>query len=126
MITEQHKIFSQRVNLFPIKDVLICWKDEKSELGEALILRKTGENMRRDYAGRNWLGAVAAVTLIVTGVIAEPLLAVLGLLMLAVDVIISVVESMQHGQEHMEQKKEKEGKAFYESIGDGRKGPVRI
>ena len=82
--------------------------------------------MRRDYAGRNWLGAVAAVTLIVTGVIAEPLLAVLGLLMLAVDVIISVVESMQHGQEHMEQKKEKEGKAFYESIGDGRKGPVRI
>ena len=85
--------------------------------------------MRRDYAGRNWFGAVVAAALIVTGVIAEPLLAVLGLMMLAVDVIISVVESMQHEQEHKEHKehkKEKEGKTFYESIGDGRKGPVRI
>ena len=82
--------------------------------------------MRRDYAGRNWFGAVVAAALTVTGVIAEPLLAVLGLLMLAVDVIIKVVESMQHVQKHKEHKKEKEGKAFYESIGNGRKGPVRI
>lgn len=79
--------------------------------------------MKRDYAEINWFGVVAAGTLIVTGVIIEPLLAVLGLLMLSVDVIIRVVEPMQYVQEH---KKEKEGKAFYESLSNRRKGPVGI
>ncbi|MCI6517410.1 MAG: hypothetical protein SO043_08040 [Lachnospiraceae bacterium] len=79
--------------------------------------------MKRDYAEINWFGVVAAGTLIVTGVIIEPLLTVLGLLMLSVDVIIRVVEPMQYVQEH---KKEKEGKAFYESIGNRRKGSVGI
>ena len=65
--------------------------------------------MKRDYAEINWFGMVAAGTLIVTGVIIEPLLAVLGLLMLSVDVIIRVVEPMQYVQEHKEHKKEKEG-----------------
>lgn len=69
---------------------------------------------------------VSAGTLIVTGVIIEPLLAVLGLLMLSVDVIIRVAESMQYVQEHKEHKKKKEGKTFYESIGNRRKGPVGI
>lgn len=82
--------------------------------------------MKRDYAEINWFGVVAAGTLIVTGVIIEPLLAVLGLLMLSVDVIIRVVEPMQYVQEHKEHKKEKEGKAFYESIGNRRKGSVGI
>ena len=63
--------------------------------------------MKRDYAEINWFGVVAAGTLIVTGVIIEPLLAVLGLLMLSVDVIIRVVEPMQYVQEHKEHKKEK-------------------
>ena len=49
--------------------------------------------MKRDYVEINWFGMVSAGTLIVTGVIIEPLLAVLGLLMLSVDVIIRVVES---------------------------------
>ena len=62
--------------------------------------------MKRDYAEINWFGVVAAGTLIVTGVIIEPLLAVLGLLMLSVDVIIRVVEPMQYVQEHKEHKKE--------------------
>ena len=62
--------------------------------------------MKRDYAEINWFGMVAAGTLIVTGVIIEPLLAVLGLLMLSVDVIIRVVEPMQYVQEHKEHKKE--------------------
>lgn len=79
--------------------------------------------MKRDYAEINWFGVVAAGTLIVTGVIIEPLLTVLGLLMLSVDVIIRVVEPMQYVQEH---KKEKEGKAFYESLSNRRKGPVGI
>lgn len=79
--------------------------------------------MKRDYAEINWFGVAAAGTLIVTGVIIEPLLAVLGLLMLSVDVIIRVVEPMQYVQEH---KKEKEGKAFYESLSNRRKGPVGI
>ena len=82
--------------------------------------------MKRDYAEINWFGVVAAGTLIVTGVIIEPLLAVLGLLMLSVDVIIRVVEPMQYVQEHKEHKKEKEGKAFYESLGNRRKRPVGI
>ena len=82
--------------------------------------------MKRDYAEINWFGVVAAGTLIVTGVIFEPLLAVLGLLMLSVDVIIRVVEPMQYVQEHKEHKKEKEGKAFYESLSNRRKGPVGI
>ena len=82
--------------------------------------------MKRDYAEINWFGVVSAGTLIVTGVIIEPLLAVLGLLMLSVDVIIRVVESMQYVQEHKEHKKKKEGKTFYESIGNRRKGPVGI
>ena len=82
--------------------------------------------MKRDYAEINWFGVVAAGTLIVTGVIIEPLLAVLGLLMLSVDVIIRVVEPMQYVQEHIDHKKEKEGKAFYESIGNRRKRPVGI
>ena len=82
--------------------------------------------MKRDYAEINWFGVVAAGTLIVTGVIIEPLLAVLGLLMLSVDVIIRVVEPMQYVQEHKEHKKEKEGKAFYESLSNRRKGPVGI
>lgn len=82
--------------------------------------------MKRDYAEINWFGVVAAGTLIVTGVIIEPLLAVLGLLMLSVDVIIRVVEPMQYVQEHKEHKKKKEGKTFYESIGNRRKGPVGI
>ena len=82
--------------------------------------------MKRDYAEINWFGVVAAGTLIVTGVILEPLLAVLGLLMLSVDVIIRVVEPMQYVQEHKEHKKEKEGKAFYESLSNRRKGPVGI
>ena len=82
--------------------------------------------MKRDYAEINWVGRVAAGTLIVTGVIIEPLLAVLGLLMLSVDVIIRVVEPMQYVQEHKEHKKEKEGKAFYESLSNRRKGPVGI
>lgn len=82
--------------------------------------------MKRDYAEINWFGVVAAGTLIVTGVIIEPLLAVLGLLMLSVDVIIRVVEPMQYVQEHKEHKKEKEGKAFYESLSNMRKGPVGI
>ena len=69
---------------------------------------------------------VSAGTLIVTGVVIEPLLAVLGLLMLSVDVIIRVVESMQYVQEHKEHKKKKEGKTFYESIGNRRKGSVGI
>ena len=81
--------------------------------------------MKRDYAEINF-GVVAAGTLIVTGVIIEPLLAVLGLLMLSVDVIIRVVEPMQYVQEHKEHKKEKEGKAFYESLSNRRKGPVGI
>ena len=80
--------------------------------------------MKRDYAEINWFGVVSAGTLIVTGVIIEPLLAVLGLLMLSVDVIIRVVEPMQYVQEHKEHKKEKEGKAFYESLSNRRKGPV--
>ena len=79
--------------------------------------------MKRDYVEINWFGVVSAGTLIVTGVIIEPLLAVLGLLMLSVDVIIRVVEPMQYVQEH---KKEKEGKAFYESLSNRRKGPVGI
>lgn len=79
--------------------------------------------MKRDYAEINWFGVVAAGTLIVTGVIIEPLLTVLGLLMLSVDVIIRVVEPMQYVQEH---KKEKEGKAFYESLSNRRKGSVGI
>ena len=62
--------------------------------------------MKRDYAEINWFGVVAAGTLIVTGVIIEPLLAVLGLLMLSMDVIIRVVEPMQYVQEHKEHKKE--------------------
>lgn len=82
--------------------------------------------MKRDYAEINWFGVVSAGTLIVTGVIIEPLLAVLGLLMLSVDVIIRVVEPMQYVQEHKEHKKEKEGKAFYESLSNRRKGPVGI
>ncbi len=82
--------------------------------------------MKRDYVEINWFGVVAAGTLIVTGVIIEPLLAVLGLLMLSVDVIIRVVESMQYVQEHKEHKKEKEGKAFYESLSNRRKRPVGI
>lgn len=82
--------------------------------------------MKRDYAEINWFGVVSAGTLIVTGVVIEPLLAVLGLLMLSVDVIIRVVESMQYVQEHKEHKKKKEGKTFYESIGNRRKGPVGI
>lgn len=82
--------------------------------------------MKRDYAEINWFGVVAAGTLIVTGVIIEPLLAVLGLLMLSVDVIIRAVEPMQYVQGHKEHKKEKEGKAFYESIGNRRKGSVGI
>ena len=82
--------------------------------------------MKRDYAEINWFGMVAAGTLIVTGVIIEPLLAVLGLRMLSVDVIIRVVEPMQYVQEHKEHKKEKEGKAFYESLSNRRKGPVGI
>ena len=82
--------------------------------------------MKRDYAEINWFGVVAAGTLIVTGVIIEHLLAVLGLLMLSVDVIIRVVEPMQYVQEHKEHKKEKEGKAFYESLSNRRKGPVGI
>lgn len=82
--------------------------------------------MKRDYAEINWFGVVAAGTPIVTGVIIEPLLAVLGLLMLSVDVIIRVVEPMQYVQEHKEHKKEKEGKAFYESLSNRRKGPVGI
>lgn len=82
--------------------------------------------MKRDYVGINWFGVVSAGTLIVTGVIIEPLLAVLGLLMLSVDVIIRVVEPMQYVQEHKEHKKEKEGKAFYESLSNRRKGPVGI
>lgn len=82
--------------------------------------------MKRDYAEINWFGMVSAGTLIVTGVIIEPLLAVLGLLMLSVDVIIRVVEPMQYVQEHKEHKKEKEGKAFYESLSNRRKGPVGI
>ena len=82
--------------------------------------------MKRDYAEINWFGVVAAGTLIVTGVTIEPLLAVLGLLMLSVDVIIRVVEPMQYVQEHKEHKKEKEGKAFYESLSNRRKGPVGI
>ena len=82
--------------------------------------------MKRDYAEINWFGVVAAGTLIVTGVIIGPLLAVLGLLMLSVDVIIRVVEPMQYVQEHKEHKKEKEGKAFYESLSNRRKGPVGI
>ena len=82
--------------------------------------------MKRDYAEINWFGVVAAGTLIVTGVIIEPLLAVLGLLMLSVDVIIRVVEPMQYVQEHKEHKKEKEGKAFYEILSNRRKGPVGI
>ena len=82
--------------------------------------------MKRDYAEINWFGVVAAGTLIVTGVIIEPLWAVLGLLMLSVDVIIRVVEPMQYVQEHKEHKKEKEGKAFYESLSNRRKGPVGI
>ena len=82
--------------------------------------------MKRDYAEINWFGVAAAGTLIVTGVIIEPLLAVLGLLMLSVDVIIRVVEPMQYVQEHKEHKNEKEGKAFYESLSNRRKGPVGI
>ena len=82
--------------------------------------------MKRDYAEINWFGVVSAGTLIVTGVIIEPLLAVLGLLMLSVDVIIRVVEPMQYVQEHKEHKKEKEGKAFYESLSNRCKGPVGI
>ena len=82
--------------------------------------------MKRDYVEINWFGMVSAGTLIVTGVIIEPLLAVLGLLMLSVDVIIRVVEPMQYVQEHKEHKKKKEGKTFYESIGNRRKGPVGI
>ena len=82
--------------------------------------------MKRDYAEINWFGVVSAGTLIVTGVIIEPLLAVLGLLMLSVDVIIRVVEPMQYVQEHKEHKKEKEGKAFYESLSNRRKGTVGI
>lgn len=82
--------------------------------------------MKRDYAEINWFGVAAAGTLIVTGVIIEPLLAVLGLLMLSVDVIIRVVEPMQYVQEHKEHKKEKEGKAFYESLSNRRKGSVGI
>ena len=82
--------------------------------------------MKRDYAEINWFVVAAAGTLIVTGVIIEPLLAVLGLLMLSVDVIIRVVEPMQYVQEHKEHKKEKEGKAFYESLSNRRKGPVGI
>ncbi len=82
--------------------------------------------MKRDYVEINWFGMVSAGTLIVTGVVIEPLLAVLGLLMLSVDVIIRVVESMQYVQEHKEHKKKKEGKTFYESIGNRRKGPVGI
>lgn len=82
--------------------------------------------MKRDYVEINWFGVVSAGTLIVTGVIIEPLLAVLGLLMLSVDVIIRVVEPMQYVQEHKEHKKEKKGKAFYESLSNRRKGPVGI
>lgn len=82
--------------------------------------------MKRDYVEINWFGVVSAGTLIVTGVIRVPLLAVLGLLMLSVDVIIRVVEPMQYVQEHKEHKKEKEGKAFYESLSNRRKGPVGI
>ncbi len=82
--------------------------------------------MKRDYVEINWFGVVSAGTLIVTGVIIEPLLAVLGLLMLSVDVIIRVVEPMQYVQEHKEHKKEKEGKAFYESLSNRRKGTVGI
>ena len=82
--------------------------------------------MKRDYVEINWFGVVSAGTLIVTGVIIEPRLAVLGLLMLSVDVIIRVVEPMQYVQEHKEHKKEKEGKAFYESLSNRRKGPVGI
>ena len=82
--------------------------------------------MKRDYVEINWFGLVTAGTLNVTGVIIEPLLAVLGLLMLSVDVIIRVVEPMQYVQEHKEHKKEKEGKAFYESLSNRRKGPVGI